>query len=64
MNDFAFGNETKNCVLTRHYESANILCAEPVCALLMLASGAIVVTLVPFRLRMLSMVIASSYRVA
>jgi len=31
---------------------------------LMLASGAIVVTLVPFRLRMLSMVIASSHRVA
>src|SRR6516225_3423465 len=31
MNYFAFGNETKNCVLTRHYESANILCAEPVC---------------------------------
>src|SRR5260221_13946553 len=33
-------------------------------ALLMLASGAIVVTSVPFRLRMLSMVIASSHRVA
>src|SRR5215470_18448118 len=32
-------------------------------ALLMLASGAIVVTLVPFRLRMLSMVIACSHRV-
>src|SRR5258705_7991734 len=31
MNDFAFGNETKNCVLTRHHERANILCAEPVC---------------------------------
>src|SRR6185312_17543781 len=31
MNDFAFGNETKNCVLTRHYESTNILCTEPVC---------------------------------
>src|SRR6266403_5834980 len=31
MNDFTFGNETKNCVLTRHHESANILCAEPVC---------------------------------
>jgi hypothetical protein len=30
MNDFTFGNETKNCVLTRHHESANILCAEPV----------------------------------
>jgi hypothetical protein len=29
MNDFTFGNETKNCVLTRHHESANILCAEP-----------------------------------
>src|SRR3954469_15755202 len=24
-------NETKNCVLTRHHESANVLCAEPVC---------------------------------
>src|SRR4029453_3364890 len=31
MNHFTFGNETKNCVLTRHHESANILCAEPVC---------------------------------
>src|SRR5271154_5383276 len=31
MNDFAFGNETKNCVLTRHHKSPNILCAEPVC---------------------------------
>src|SRR3954447_5390486 len=31
MNDFTFGNETKNCVVTRHYESANILCAKPVC---------------------------------
>src|SRR3954451_11740415 len=31
MNDFTFGNETKNCVLSRHHESANILCAEPVC---------------------------------
>src|SRR5271169_513401 len=31
MNDFTFGNETKNCVLTRHHESTNILCAEPVC---------------------------------
>src|SRR3954447_788760 len=31
MNDFTFGNETKNCVLARHHESANILCAEPVC---------------------------------
>jgi hypothetical protein len=30
MNDFTFGNETKNRVPTRHYESANILCAEPV----------------------------------
>src|SRR3954449_392625 len=30
MNDFTFGNETKNCVLTRHHESANVLCAEPV----------------------------------
>src|ERR1700733_4131722 len=29
MNDFTFGNETKNCVSTRHHESANILCAEP-----------------------------------
>src|SRR5580700_8533080 len=29
MNDFTFGNEAKNCVLTRHHESANILCAEP-----------------------------------
>src|SRR5580765_2244036 len=33
-------------------------------ALLMLASGAIVVTSVPFRLRMLSMVIASSPRIS
>src|SRR5262249_53861204 len=33
-------------------------------ALLMLASGAIVVTLVPFRLRIVSMVIACSHRVA
>ena len=64
MNDFTFGNETKNCVLTRHHESANILCAEPVCRPLMLASGAIVATLVPFCLRMLSMVIVSSHRVA
>src|SRR2546423_8619825 len=31
MNDFTFGNETWNCVLTRHHEGANILCAEPVC---------------------------------
>src|SRR6476660_1809562 len=31
MNDFTFGNETNNCVLTRHHESADILCAEPVC---------------------------------
>src|SRR5258706_10261681 len=30
MNDFTFGNEPKNCVLTRHHEGANILCAEPV----------------------------------
>src|SRR6478736_653543 len=30
MNDFTFGNETKNCVPTCHHESANILCAEPV----------------------------------
>src|SRR6266480_5253829 len=30
MNDFTFGNETENCVLTRHHEGANILCAEPV----------------------------------
>src|SRR6266849_6322339 len=30
MNDFTFGNETKNGVLTRHHESANVLCAEPV----------------------------------
>src|SRR6266404_483612 len=30
MNDFTFGNETKNFVPTRHHESANILCAEPV----------------------------------
>src|SRR6266436_1615774 len=29
INDFAFGNETKNCVPTRHHESANILYAEP-----------------------------------
>ena len=60
MNDFTFGNETKNCVLTRHHESANILCAEPVRRSLDAGSGAIVVTSVPFRLRMLSMVIASS----
>src|SRR3954447_24822585 len=31
MNDFTFGNEAQNCVLARHYESPNILCAEPVC---------------------------------
>src|SRR6185436_13588411 len=31
MNDLTFGNETNNCVLTRHHESADILCAEPVC---------------------------------
>src|SRR5262249_14220355 len=31
MNDFAFGEETKNCILACNYESANILCAEPVC---------------------------------
>jgi len=30
MNDFTFGNETKNRVPTRHHESANILCTEPV----------------------------------
>src|SRR5258707_9057182 len=30
MNDFTFGNETKNCVPTRHHESTDILCAEPV----------------------------------
>src|ERR1700747_371345 len=30
MNDFTFGNETKNCVPTRHHESANMLGAEPV----------------------------------
>ena len=65
MNDFTFGNETKNFVPTRHYESADILCAQPVpAARLMLASGAIVATSVPFRLRMLSMDIASSHRVA
>ena len=58
MNDFTFGNETKNPVFTHHHERANILCAEPVAALLMVASGAIVVTSVPFRLRMLSMDIA------
>ena len=63
VNDFAFGNETKYCVLTPHYESANILCAEQSAALLMLASRAIVLTLVPFRLKMFSMVIASSHRV-
>src|SRR5260370_8704486 len=31
MNDSRFGKETKNCFVTRHHESANILCAEPVC---------------------------------
>src|SRR5262249_21392693 len=30
VNDLAFGNETENCVLTCHYEGANVLCAEPV----------------------------------
>src|SRR5258707_11110785 len=30
MNDFSFGNETKNCVPARHHESANNLCTEPV----------------------------------
>src|SRR6516164_1584408 len=30
IDDFAFRNETNNCVLTHHYEGANILCAEPV----------------------------------
>src|ERR1700733_11193965 len=29
MNDFTFGNETENCISTRHHESANILRAEP-----------------------------------
>jgi hypothetical protein len=30
MNDFAFGNETKNCVPARHDESANFLCVKPI----------------------------------
>jgi hypothetical protein len=30
VNDFTFGDETKNCVPTRHHESADILCAQPV----------------------------------
>jgi len=62
MNDFSFGNETKNCVPARHHESANILARSQSAALFMLASGAIVVTSVPFRLRMLSMDIVSSHR--
>ena len=30
VNDFTFGNETKNCFPIRHRESANLLCTEPV----------------------------------
>src|SRR6201987_3988046 len=30
MNDFTFCNEAKHRIFTRHHESANILCAEPV----------------------------------
>ena len=30
MNDFAFGNETKNCVPACHDESTNSLCTKPV----------------------------------
>src|SRR6516165_4774372 len=30
VNDFTFGNETKNCFPIRHHESANLLCTEPV----------------------------------
>ena len=48
---------------SRHHESANVLGAEPVGSFLTLASGAIVATSVPFRFRMLSMVIVSSHRV-
>src|SRR5262245_64465538 len=30
VNDFTFGDETKNFIPTRHHESADILCAQPV----------------------------------
>jgi len=30
MNDLTFGNQTKNCVPTRHHERANVLGEEPV----------------------------------
>src|SRR5262245_50271226 len=30
VNDFTFGDETNYCVATRHDESADILCAQPV----------------------------------
>src|SRR5262249_5921137 len=30
VNDFTFGNETKNCLPARHHESADVLHAQPV----------------------------------
>jgi hypothetical protein len=62
---FPFGNEAKNSVFTHHRERAPIFFARSrSAALLILASGDIVVTSVPFRLRMFSMDIASSHRLA
>ena len=46
--NITFGDNTENGVAARHHQNADVLCAYQSAALLMLASGAIVTTSVPF----------------
>src|SRR6516164_6422974 len=60
VNDFTFGNETKNCLPASHHKSADVLYAQPVRCPPNAGFRSIVATPVPFCLRMVSIVIAAS----
>jgi hypothetical protein len=61
LNDFTFGDETKNRLPACHHQSAINPRAQPVCGPLNAGvRGSIVATSVPFCLRIVSMFIAAS----